>query len=277
MKVALGQGTDNDAVRVQGKPSSPEYVLAGHWTGKEFAYAWIRPGVTEDDQPKLNLPVRTDWVASSAAEYEKELESKALKLNRIKGWLTLDLPGGGDQSSFPYHMALRKVGGSNSLRPGEVQTKEGEQYKVWLTASVADIEKAKQASGLQQRWVYVLSLDRDGTIRRIIPATEGNINNHVPPEGAQPHELQLTLGAPDFEIKPPYGLDTIILVTTADPIDPRFLPAGGVRTSSESRGAGDPLAILLGTIGTSGRSRGSPLIVPVTWSVETESFRSSAK
>jgi hypothetical protein len=276
-KMVLGAGTPNDAVRVQTQPGSPEYLLAGRWTGKEFAYAWLRPGVTDEDQPKLNLPVRTGWVASGTAGFEQELSAKALQLNRIKGWLMLELPGGGNRGAFPYHLELRKVADSDSAPPHDSVMKQNERYKVWLTAKEAGLADAVKFGGVEQRWIYVLSLDSDGTIERIFPADEGNVGNHLPLEGARPTEISLTGEAFDFSVEPPYGLDTFILLSSVTPIDPRILPVEGVRDRSDRRGFADPLSALLGNIGANGQSRGAPSEVPVTWSVETQTYRTAAK
>ena len=276
-KLALGAGSANDSVRVQPKPGGADYVSAGRWSGKEFEYAWMVPGAIEEDQPKLNLPVRTDWVGGSAAGFEQQLVSKLLPLGRIKGWLMLALPGGGDRSAFPYRLALRKAGGTETPSTAGSQTRHGEQYKIWLTASKSDLAEAEKAGGLQQRWIYVLSLDAEGTVRLIVPSAEGNVANQAPEEGTNPTEIQVTTNTSDIAVEPPYGLDTLILLTTVDPIDPRVLPAEGVRTRTDARASRNPLADLLMNIGAGGRRRGPPDQVPLTWSVETLTLRSVEK
>ncbi len=269
--IELGEGSKNDAVHVQKSPAGPDYTLAGQWDGAEFLYAWVRPGAISEDQNEMNLPVRTDWFSAASPAFASDLCEAALKLNRIKAWMTLSPPPGGDDKSnrFPYRLSLRKVGTSDSLRDRESQTHQGERYKVWLTASAAI------KGDIPPRWIYVLAIDRDGDIQVLIPSGEGNTGNQVPLD-TPPAELQLTSQPYDFEIGGPYGLDTYILLTSADPIDPRVLSASGVRSRSANHEGANPLANLLSSLGASGRSRDAAKAapVPITWSIERLTVRS---
>jgi hypothetical protein len=279
-KLDLGDGTANDAVRVESQPDKPkkdQYILAGKWTGTGFEYAWVRPGVTEDDQGATNLPVRTDWVPAADADCMDNLRKKALTLNRIYGWVTLDVPGGGaGGGDFPYRLALRKAGTTASLVPGRDVTTEGERYKIWLTANPEEVAAIAKTGRIAPRWVYVIAIDRDGNTGVVIPGGQSNVGNHVPGDEAPPAEIQMTSEPYDFSIAPPFGLDTYLLVTSEEELDPRIFPAQGVRTRSASRGAGNPLADLIQNIGVSGRSRGVEKPVPTTWSVQKVTFRSVA-
>ncbi|MGD0099045.1 MAG: caspase family protein [Acidobacteriota bacterium] len=279
-KLDLGDGTANDAVRVQSQPDKPkkdQYVLAGKWNGKRFEYAWVRPGVTEDDQGDTNLPVRTDWVPASDSDCVDNLRVKALTLNRIYGWVTLDIPGGGaGVGDFPYRLSLRKVGTTTSLVPGKDVTTEGEKYKVWLSANPEEVTAIAKTGHIAPRWVYVIAIDRDGDTDVVIPGRQSNVGNHVPGDETPSAEIQMTSEPWDFSIAPPFGLDTYILVTSVEELDPRIFPAKGVRSRSASRGTGNPLADLIQNIGVNSRSRGEVKPVPTTWSVQKVTFRSVA-
>jgi hypothetical protein len=279
-KLDLGDGTANDAVRVQSQPDKPkkdQYVLAGKWNGKGFEYAWVRPGITEEDQADTNLPVRTDWVPASDADSTDNLRKKALTLNRIYGWVTLDVPGGGaGAGDFPYRLALRKVGTTTNLVAGKDYTTEGEQYKVWLSANPEEVVAIAKTGRIAPRWVYIIAIDRDGNTDVVIPGGQSNVGNHVPGDEKPPAEIQMTSEPYDFSIGSPFGLDTYILITSADELDPRIFPAQGVRTRSLSRGTGNPLADLIQNIGVTRRSRGVAKPVPTTWSVQKVTFRSVA-
>jgi hypothetical protein len=278
-KLELGDGTANDAVRVQSQPDKPkkdQYILAGKWNGKSFEYAWVRAGMTDDDQADTNLPVRTDWVPARDADCTDNLRRKALTLNRIYGWATLDVPGGGatPAGAFPYRLALRRVGTTTNMTPGKDVTTEGEQYKVWLIANPEEVAAIAKTGQIPSRWVYVISIDRDGNTNVLIPGGEGNVGNHVPGGETPSAEIQMTSDPYDFSIAPPFGLDTYILLVTDDELDPRIFPAEGVRARSASRGTGNPLADLLLNIGVNSRRRGTAKAVPANWSVQRVTFRS---
>jgi len=275
----LGEGTPNNAVRVQKQPDNPrkdQYILAGRWDGSGLAYAWIRPGITDDDQTETNLPVRSDWVPSAVSGFAADLRAEALALNRIYGWMTLDVPGGGSAGSgaFPYRLSLRQAGTATNLAPGRDITTAGEQYKIWLTAKPDEVAAIARTGRIAPRWVYVIAIDRDGNTSVLIPPGESNVGNHVPADEDPPAEIQLTSDPYDFSIAPPFGLDTYILLTSAEELDPRIFRAQGVR--SESRGSANPLADLLQNIGAAGRVRGAAKPVPANWSVERVTFRSRA-
>jgi len=279
-RLDLGDGTPNDAVRVESQPDKPkktQYILAGRWNGKGLEYAWVRPGITEDDQVETNLPVRTDWVPASDGECTDPLRKKALALNRIYGWVTLDVPGGGaGAGDFPYRLALRKAGTATSLVAGQDITTEGERYKVWLSANPEEVAALTKTGRIAPRWVYVIVIDRDGNTDVIVPGRQSNVGNHVPGDETPSAEIQLTSEPYDFSIAPPFGLDTYILLTSEEELDPRIFPAQGVRSRSLSRGTGNPLADLLQNIGVNSRSRGVEKPVPTTWSVQKVTFRSVA-
>ena len=277
-KLSIGDGTANDAVHVPAKIGQADYFLAGQRTDKGFAYAWIKPGATEQDQKDLRLPVRSDWISSSQPEYESNLLAKALQLNRINGWLNLALPAGGaDKSEFPYSMQIRRVGSGDVMRSGESITKGGEKFKVWLTAKAGDLEEATKRGDIPQRWIYVFAVDRDGTVDVIVPAGgEANVGNLAPEAGSKPLEIQLTSQPYDFEVGEPFGIDTYMILATKEQIDPRVLAATGVRSRSVSRGNPNPLASLLGNVGVRTRAAKPPK-VPVDWSLEQVTLRSQEK
>ncbi len=276
-KLDLGEGSNNDAVRVQSQPDKPrpdQYVLAGRSGVIGFEYAWVRPGITEDDQPETNLPVRSDWVVAAGTDHLSNLRRKALTLNRIYGWMTLAVPGGGGTSPFPYHLALRKVGTTRDIVPGTDVTQDGEQYKIWLSAPDSEVAEIAKNGRIEPRWVYVLAIDRDGNTGLLLPGTPANVGNHVPGDETPSAEIQMTSDPADFTVVAPFGLDTYILLTSEDELDPRIFPAEGVRTRSAARGTGNPLEDLLQNIGAYSRSRGSQRPVSSNFSIQRVTVRS---
>ena len=91
---------------------------------------------------------------------------------------------------------------------------------------------------LAQRWVYVLAIDRDGNTDVVIPGRLSDVGNRVPGEGPPSSEIQMTSDPYDFSIGKPFGLDTYILLTSDEELDPRIFPANGVRTRSATASGG---------------------------------------
>src|SRR5262249_23249740 len=106
----LGSGTQNDSIRPVESRSEANYYLAGRWRDKNIEYAWVRPDATKEDAQFNPLPVRTDWFAvadekASIEDAARELELRALRIGRLKSWLTLGAAGTSDY--FPYRLALK--------------------------------------------------------------------------------------------------------------------------------------------------------------------------
>src|SRR6202035_2522638 len=95
---------------------------------------------------RLPLPLRTDWSSTAT-----DLAAKALRLGRLRAWLTLIAPPEGQAGPFPYHLAFQEAG-KGFLTTN--QTKGGQRYKMVLRA---DEDELRQ--GVADRWVYVFSVD----------------------------------------------------------------------------------------------------------------------
>lgn len=286
----LGAGTANTLVDVSPSPERAQYLLAGRLREKKIQYAWVLPNTTEDDaggkkvksanrkktistatqQPQsFPIPLRTDWVTvgdggdPSAA---KKLEDYALRIGKIKAWLQIDAPP--DEGRFPYRLALKNTKTRKVKTGGAVFDKES--YGLVLRA-----DKEKLTS-FAPRWVYVFVLDSYGNSTLLFPPRgQGNVENHVAPKGAgdSPTEIQLG-GEKIFDIGPPFGIDTYILLTSAEAIpDPDVLTFDGVRARAPiSRGNETPLQRLLAGIGSA--QRGASPAVPTNWSIERLSVKS---
>jgi hypothetical protein len=156
------------------------------------------------------------------------------------------------------------------LKQGRDHTAGGETYKIWLTAEA-------KTDAVGPRWVYVLVIDRDGNVDVLFPSAGSNTGNHVPAmDSAPPAAIELTSQNFDFTIGPPFGLDTYILLTSKEELDPKLFPAQGVRTESATRGGGSPLASLFGNIGNT-RGASANVAVPTTWSVQSLTIQSVEK
>lgn len=92
----------------------------------------------------------------------------------------------------------------------------------------------------------------------------GSVENHFPLGGAAKPPPVIPLGA-KFEVVPPYGIDTYILLATDEPFaDPWIMQWDGVRGPMPATTSALERLVAL----TSSAERGTRLLTPATWSIE---------
>lgn len=206
-------------------------------------------------------------------------------LDRVAGWLTLSAAGEIDPP-FPYHLALKRVGGSTEVAEKEVV--EGEKYKLYLEGDRGQLDALlKLNESPVKRYVYVGITDSAGHGQLLFPEPgAGNQGNRFPvveeDKGNRtlPAEVPLTRQEADIKITPPLGVDHYYLLVSATPLsNPEVLTfEGAYRPDTElSRGVEDldPLTKLLRGIGD---TRSAVRVVnPTTWSISHQLIRSVAK
>jgi hypothetical protein len=83
--------------------------------------------------------------------------------------------------------------------------------------------------------------------------------------------------APTLKVGPPFGVDTMILLTTAQPLpDPSVLNFEGVARGA-TRGVTSPLERLLSSASSGSRGLGAEVEVPTNWGIEVKLLRSVPK
>jgi hypothetical protein len=125
-------------------------------------------------------------------------------------------------------------------------------------------------------WVYVLAIECSVEGQLLYPRSgEGNFLPEKGPDAKSwPTEIDLSGGSGTFSIGSPFGIDTYILLTTADQIaDLSAFNFSGVLRAARG-GPQSPLAQLLGN--ASANARGINPTVPVNWSVQYVPIRSVA-
>jgi hypothetical protein len=257
----------NSAAQMTAKPDDALYVAAGVQNSKGLAYAWYQRGDYEADvqtpagygagcSPNSPYPLRTDWVPTTQATDgptpASQMNDAALKLSKLNGWLKLQSTVTGAQA-FPYTLALVRASDQKAVADGG-STAEGEKYTLALNGSVDTVT--------EPRWVYVLSIDCQGTGQKLWPQTG--------PGGRFPTQngrlASIPLPGLRFGITPPFGTDTYLLLTTSTPLpDPDVLNFEGVARGG-TRGVSSPLEELLQT--TSSGSRGASPEAPTDWSLQ---------
>ena len=132
---------------------------------------------------------------------------------------------------------------------------------------------ALQASGVVKdpRWVYVLDIDCHGKGSLVYPLNYSE--NQYPGEGDQDNQIILR-HAPTLKVGAPFGVDTMILLSTAQPLpDPSVLNFEGVARGA-ARGAKTPLEQLLSSTSGGSRGLGAEVEVPTNWGIEIQPLRS---
>jgi hypothetical protein len=287
----LGRGTENSAVEIATSPERAQYLLIGRASGSAIEYAWLRKNLSENDfKAKLNsdeegnvcssdspYPPRSNWLpvgttADSLGKTSETLTEYAGRLARVRSWLELPAPPGGASEAFPYRLALKRLD-SATKEQGIIQdgtVVEGDTYGLVLRA------EGKITASTPRRWVYVLAIECSGEGQLLYPRSgEGNfLPERGPDAKAWPTEIDLSGKSGAFTIGSPFGVDTYILLTTADQIaDLSAFNFSGVLQVARG-GPKSPLAQLLGN--ASANTRGVNPAVPVNWSVQYMPIRSVA-
>lgn len=271
-RLRLGVKGETDAVEWVPAPELADYHLVGRSTLGATEYSWSRPPVREPVAATLangqaqvgsagnSLPKQTAWLN---AEQEGTLREQALRLAKVKAWLTLQAPP--DGSVFPYRLALRRKENGGLFAGGVAYF--GEAFCLSL---IADDAALSDRGGLQRRHVYVFAIDSEGTSKLLYPLYDSQENRFPLQTKPDPNEpvdwpqrIDLDLGY-DITINPPYGTDTIVMLSTLEPLRSAksLLEFEGV--GGETRG--DALGRLLQSRG-SHRRRDGEQASPAGWSI----------
>lgn len=281
MAARLTLGDAQSAVQTAKDLASADYVLAGSMTADGPSYAWYHKSELAAGPPKeakhdhspgcsatSPYPVRSDWVdMTGLADMEKAVESLnkyASLLGKVHGWLELANSPADASSGDYYTLAMVPAAGQASVAGlGDAPAKQGDQLKMALQSSDRVIER---------RWVYVLDIDCHGKGSLLYPLDYAE--NQFPNDADNGRQFLLP-GARTLRIGPPFGVDTLILLSTAQPLpDPYALNFEGVSTRG-ARGADSPLQQLLAN--TSSGTRGFSGEVPTNWGIAVTTMKSVPK
>lgn len=274
-KLALSDA--QSAVQAAKDLAGANYLLTGVLTEDGSpAYAWFhksdfaagpRTEIKKDHSPGCSTdspyPVRSDWtVLSDASRVDavgKKLNDYALRLGKVHGWLTLQDSATGVSSETYYHLALVHASDGSPLS-GDQAAQPGDRIQMKLESDDRVVDP---------RWVYVFDIDCRGAGTLLYPLDYAE--NQFPNGGADdrkfvlPHSRVLT-------VQQPYGTDTLIMLSTAQPLpDPSALNFDGVATRG-TRGIDTPLQRLLNNASSSTRGLGEAL--PTDWGITVTKLHS---
>lgn len=260
--------------------SSANYLLAGILTDDGPAYAWFhksefaagpRSSNKKDHSPGCSTdspyPIRTDWTplrdAAQAADLSDKLNEYALRLGKMHGWLTLQDSANGESAGAYYHLSIVRAADGSALPAGQA-VQQDDRLQLALESSDRVVDP---------RWVYVLDIDCHGKGQLLYPRNFAE--NQFPNAGANDRKFILP-NSPKLRIGAPYGVDTLILLSTSQPLpDPYALNFEGV-ASRGGRGVSTPLQNLLSGR-SSGSTRGVEGEMPTDWGLSITRLHSVPK
>jgi hypothetical protein len=226
---------DNDSmVQGVGQAAAADYVLTGTLTPAGPAWAWYHKAEFEKGPPDpnaprhspgcsstSNYPVRTDWVSiadlSALPDAAGKLNDYAARLAKLAGWLRLPSSPGASDDDY-YHLAFKRVSDQTMLSEGQA-VRQGDSLKLVLASS---------SRVLQKRWVYILDIDCHGQGSLLYPLHYSE--NRFPNDANDQRQIVLP-GTPNLTVGSPFGLDTVLMISTSEPLsDPYSLNFKGVTT-----------------------------------------------
>ena len=198
----------------------------------------------------------------TSAPHRMMLLGEMRRLARIKIWKHLEAPP--TPGAFPYRLALRELTTERLMPTGE-PLRAGREYQLVL---FADSVPAR----IPPRYVYVFNIDRDGDSTLLVSiAGHGNVENLVPDlrdirDRAGPPPTLVPLGH-GFKVTPPYGRDTVVLITSASALpNPDILAfSAGRRAGLATPPSRDALSWFLFGLNTNTRASRP---IPTAWSVQ---------
>ena len=274
----LKLGDANSEAQTANALADASYVLAGSMVKGDASYAWFHknefavvphPSAMPDHSPGCSAtspyPVRSDWVGASAPGAAETLNTYSTRLAKVHGWLELsnNAVAGASESNY-FKLTLVPVTGTD---PIDMNNPVHQDDRMRLALASDSVVK-------EPRWVYILDIDCHGAGSLVYP--QNYSENQYPGEGDVENPILLR-HAPTLKVGPPYGIDTLVLLSTAQPLaDPSVLNFEGVARSA-SRGAQSPLEQLLSSASGGTRGIAAEVEVPTSWGIETKTMRSLPK
>jgi hypothetical protein len=199
------------------------------------------------------------------------MEKTAIKLNtysvslaRVHGWLQLaNNPVAGSSPANYYKLAMVHISDTDQVSPDQ-PVHENDRIRLALQSATPVADKDK-------RFVYVLDIDCQGKGTLLYPRDYSE--NQYPSQGDT--DLQIILRtAFTIKFQEPFGLESMILLTTSQPLpDPYVLDFAGV-ARAVSRGAQSPFEKLLSNASSGTRGGVPDADIPTDWGIQIMPLRS---
>ena len=265
-KALRQEAMQGSAVQLVDTRGEAHYSLFGTIAGETIAYSWARPGgFGGADASEVGMPTRTDWITMDSERREAvdyRLSDQAKKIAHAREWMQLESPP--EKRPFPYRLVIRDTQ-SHTIIEGR-DFVDGEKLELVLHAD-------KLPRRQRARFIYLLALDSSGSSHLLYGRS---FDDNSIPRAGQEKEQSFVLRAP-VTIGEPFGIDTLILLTTATKLsNTNALSWEGVYSDaplpSPTRGsqASDPLERRLNRFGSA--TRGDAIATPADWSIQRLRF-----
>lgn len=252
--------------------NNSNYLLFGRLGIHGFpAYGFRKSQVAASDSLE-SMPIETDCFEITSQKpgdnrnIADSLFEIALKLSKIKGWLSLSGPEV-SKKDFAYHLEM--------YNEDKKQPVTGGQYHIGERVSLKLVVNPDYYRSLgKPRFVYIFGVDQSGSMQLYYPGDDGNVENKFPKFDNDQIVKEITIIS--YKVPAPSGTDNFFLLASEDPIPnaSAVLNQSGVNSGITSRGLknnSNPLTELL-DMGNAENTRLSKKI-SATWSIQRFSFR----
>ena len=261
---------ENKGLEMVDDPGTAHYILFGKQGPRGLpSYGFRKAEVSVRDSLE-SMPMLTDtyeWSdaqAGNASSIAEELNTMALKLSKLRGWLNLMVPDA-TKKGLGYHMELYNEDQKMIIRNGMYRIGDNLTMKLVADSNLATLFP-------RPKYVYIFAVDQSGAMNLFFPEDDGNVTNKFPiyADGDPVKELSLIT----YVVPAPSGTDNFFVLACEEPIaNPSMIFNQEGVNKAVARAAGDtnPLADLM-DMGNAG-SRGAGKKTPANWSVQRYSFK----
>ncbi len=264
----------NKNLQLVANPESAHYIFFGR-LGKQTlpAYGFRKKYIAVKDSLE-SLPNETDCfeVDANNSLTQKELldglYDRAIKISKIRGWLSLVSPEA-TKKSLGYHLEIFNIKTNKRITGNEYYIGDSVQLKL-----VADKNLIVTDSSIRY-FVYVFSIDQSGSIRLIYPISyESDVTNKFPKINENQIVKEENIRKP-YILKIPTGTDNFFVLASREPIkNPKAIfNQTSVNSDSGPIEARDRVGLSdLLNLGND-KARSGPGKLKADWSLQKYSFR----
>lgn len=263
-----------NSIEITNDPLKINYILSGKYEEDKLEYSWILRNIIEVNPTEFHstLPHRSDWISIDTNNFEDLLAQKTGILGKVMSWLTLLQPTGSDP--FPYKLGIMITNRNTIVEDGGI-LHNGDRCEFILIRDEEKMKKYQKFNRNHDRYIYIIGVSPSGTTILYYPKNE-NVNNKFPYflGDSLPKVYSMNNGKPIFEITPPYGNETFILIATSEKIEnPKRLENPGVRKREYCTNVLEDLFCNLGA--KNKRGGYGEINIPVSWTIQRLNIRST--